>query len=192
MPVPGSERVAGLVLAAGGSRRLGRPKQLLGYRGTTLLRVITGEICESCCDRVAVVLGAHAGSIAPTLDGLPVAQLANVLWSEGIASSIRCAAGWAIQAACDALVLAVCDQPRLTAAHVDALIGAHRETGGAVASRYGDRPGVPAIFPARDYPRLCALTGDEGARRLLRGVHHVDWPDGAHDVDTPEDGAALR
>ncbi len=184
--------IGAAVLAAGASRRLGRPKQLLGYRGTTLLRAVAGEICESRCDRVAVVLGAHAGWIAPTLAGLPVAQVANVLWSEGIASSIRCAAGWAMRAACDALVLAVCDQPRLTAAHVDALIAAHHETGGAVASCYGDRPGVPAIFPARDYPRLCALTGDEGARRLLRAAHQVDWPDGAHDVDTPGDGAALR
>jgi CTP:molybdopterin cytidylyltransferase MocA len=179
--------IGAAVLAAGASRRLGRPKQLLGYRGTTLLRAVTGEICESRCDRVAVVLGAHAGWIAPTLAGMRVAQLANVLWSEGIASSIRCAVAWAMQAALDALVLAVCDQPRLTAAHVDALIAVHRATGGAVASRYGDGPGVPAIFPARDYPRLCGLAGDEGARRLLHGADHVDWPDGAHDVDTPAD-----
>lgn len=181
--------IGAAILAAGASRRLGLPKQLLPYRGTTLLGAAARELCASRCDHVAVVLGARAGEVSRALGDLPVEPLINALWDEGIASSIRCAAAWAMREQLSALVLAVCDQPRLTAGHVNHLIAAHRASGGAVASRYGAGPGVPALIPARDLPRLFELVGDTGARHLLGRAHLIDWPDGLYDVDTAHDCA---
>jgi len=178
--------VAAAILAAGASSRLGRPKQLLPFRGTTLLRAVVREVCAASCDRVAVVLGAYAGSVAPELDGLPVASLANVLWTEGMASSIRCGVAWAVRSRCEALLVALCDQPRLTAAHLETLLQVYRRSPGPVASRYAGTLGAPAIFDRASFPALFALTGDAGASRLLASATPVDWPDGALDVDTPE------
>ena len=122
----------------------------------------------------------------PELDGLPVASLANVLWTEGMASSIRCAVAWAVRSSCEALLVALCDQPRLTAAHLETLLQVYRRSPGPVASRYAGTLGAPAIFDRASFPALFALTGDAGASRLLASATPVDWPDGALDVDTPE------
>ena len=179
-------RIAAAILAAGESRRLGRPKQLLPFRGTTLLRAIACEACISACDRVAVVVGAHAASVAGTVQGLPVAVVPNVLWQEGMAASIRCAVAWAVRGGSDALALLVCDQPALNAAHLDRLVAEYRVHRHPIASRYAGALGVPAVFGAAEFPQLFALSGDIGARRVLAATrpHAVDWPDGACDVDT--------
>jgi CTP:molybdopterin cytidylyltransferase MocA len=183
-------RIAAAVLAAGASRRLGEPKQVLPFRGTLLVRAIAKEMLGSSCAHVAVVLGAHAGIVAPALADLPVATLSNVLWSEGIASSIRCAAAWTMQLGCDALALVTCDQYRLTAAHVDRLCSAHRRSGRSIGSRYAGIVGIPAVFATTDLPSLLGLGGDTGARRLLR--ESIAWPAGADDLDTPDRMTALR
>jgi len=181
--------IAAALLAAGASRRLGQPKQLLPYRGAPLVQTIARELCATSCDRVVVVLGAHAGAVVPAIADLPVALEANVLWSEGIASSIRCAVAWALRTGCDALALALCDQPRLRAPHVDALVALHRTCGRPVASRYAGIAGTPAVFGATDFPALLALAGDGGARHLLAAAPAIEWPAGAYDLDTPDDVA---
>ncbi len=181
--------IAAALLAAGASRRLGRPKQLLPYRGAPLVHVIARELCATCCDRVVVVLGAHAGAVAAALADLPVALEVNVLWTEGIASSIRCAVAWALRSGCDGLALVACDQPRLHAAHVDALVALHHRRGTAVASRYAGVVGTPAVFGATEFSSLLALAGDTGARHLLAAAPTIDWAAGAYDLDTPDDVA---
>lgn len=180
-------RVGAAILAAGGSRRLGRPKQLVAWRGEPLVATVARQVCASRCDRVAVVLGASAAGCLAALAGLAVAPVCNALWPEGIASSIRCAVAWAVRTRCDALVLVACDQPHLTAAHVDALVAAHRASGRTIGSAYAGTAGIPAIFAAGDLPRLAMLRGDTGARALLVGQPTLAWPDGAFDVDTPRD-----
>ena len=179
-------RTAVAILAAGESRRLGRPKQLLPFRGTTLVRAIAGEVCASGCAHSAVILGAHAAAVSGALSGLPVALVPNILWGEGMASSIRCATAWAMRVGCDALVLCVCDQPALCGDHVRQLVTSHREQRRTVGSRYEQTVGVPAVFGSCDFPQLLALTGDTGARGLLAGAPAIDWPEGACDLDTPE------
>lgn len=186
-------RVVAAILAAGASRRLGRPKQLIPYDGDTLLGRIVARVCAASCAEVAVVLGAGAEDIAPALAKLPVAVLHNADWREGVASSIRRATAWAIAARSSALVLCLGDQPKLTTAHVASLIAAYPRHGTVIASRYADTLGAPALFDSRWYPALAMLCGDRGARAVLAraGAFAIDWPDGALDIDEPADLARL-
>ena len=196
-PVPRAP-VACVVLGAGGSRRLGRPKQLETYAGKPLIRHVVDEIASSSCSAVAVVLGANAAQIAPALEDLcaraPVTMLENAGWEEGIASSVRAAVTWAIARGAGALVLVLADQPLVDAAHIDRLIAAHRAGAPAAGSVYAGALGVPALFDASLFDALLALEGDRGAARVLRsceGAACVPWPEGAVDVDTDADAAAL-
>ena len=185
-------RVGCVVLAAGASRRLQQPKQLLLHRGEPLVRQAATAACQSNAATCAVVVGAHATAVSVALSGLPLEIIENGNFAEGLASSIRVALAWAEQRRCSALLLALCDQPRLTTAHLDRLIRAHR---GAltVASRYAGKNGVPALFPEARFAELAELRGDVGASALLNRnapVTSVPWPEGELDVDTPE--AARR
>jgi CTP:molybdopterin cytidylyltransferase MocA len=172
--------VDGVILAAGASTRLGQPKQLLLLDGEPMLRVIAREALASRCERVAVVLGAHADEIRGALAGLSVEILDNPGWAEGMSSSVRVGVAWC---AAPRLLLMVGDQPRLTRAHLDALIAVE----GTVGSAYGGTVGVPAIFDRAMFPALAALRGDQGARRLLAGAASVAWADGELDIDTITD-----
>jgi CTP:molybdopterin cytidylyltransferase MocA len=187
-------RVVGLVLAAGGSRRLGRPKQLEPFLGTPLVRRVVEAVAGSSCVAVAAVLGANALEVARALDGAPVAKLQNESWRRGIASSIRAGVSWARGERANALLIALADQPLLDASHVDRLVQAWRDGARAVGSLYGGGLGVPAAFDASLFPELCALEGDRGAARLLRAHDNavaVAWPEGEFDVDTEADALAL-
>jgi CTP:molybdopterin cytidylyltransferase MocA len=181
------------VLAAGASRRFGGAKQLASVDGTPMLRRVAEATCRSACARVGVVLGARADAIAPVIDGLPLDRIDNAGWTEGMASSIRAAVGWARARGAGALLLAVGDQPALDAAHLDALVAASNSGQRLAASRYANVLGPPAVFPERYFTRLEALNGDVGARSLLREaaaeVATVDWPQGAEDLDNALDDA---
>jgi CTP:molybdopterin cytidylyltransferase MocA len=182
------------VLAAGGSRRLGTPKQLARHRGRALLEGVASTACAAPVARVGVVLGARAPEIVPCLSALDVDVLVNGQWEMGIASSIRCATFWAMSRAASALLLVTGDQPHLDAAHLEALLATYRASGHPVASVYSGVRGVPALFPRAYFPRLLELRGDTGAAALLRGgdaVAEVPWPAGAIDVDEPADVERL-
>lgn len=191
---PAGSAIVIAVLAAGSSRRLGTPKQLVRHRGRPLLETVTSTACAAPVARVAVVLGARASEIVPCLSGLDVDVLVNGQWEMGMASSIRCATFWAMSQATSALLLVSGDQPHLDRPHIEALLEAHRTSGGAVASVYSGVRGVPALFPCAYFPRLLELRGDTGAAALLRGsdsIAEVPWPAGAFDVDKPADVARL-
>jgi molybdenum cofactor cytidylyltransferase len=186
--------IAALVLAAGSSRRLGHPKQLLSFGGRPLVRIIADRARASTCDRVIVVLGANANAIAPALRGADVETVVNRDWPEGIASSIRCGVVWAEGESCSAVLVLVCDQPALDAVHIDRLVAAYRAGSPRVASRYAGTLGVPALFDRTSFPDLRGLRGDEGARHILRvarDVAAVDWEPGSVDIDTNEDAARV-
>lgn len=188
-----------ILLAAGASTRMGRPKQLLELAGRPLLvRVVEAALAGPVWP-VVVVLGAHAEAIRPALARLPVLVAENPAWAEGMASSIR--AGLAtlrqFSRSLDGTVIAPCDQPAFSAETLHRLIAAQQATGaGIVAARYAGRPGAPALFLRTHFPALAALTGEAGARGLLHGeagpVATVDFPELAHDLDTPEDYAAAQ
>lgn len=184
-----SAGVACAVLAAGASRRLGHPKQLTLHRGEPLVRVAANCACQSRATATAVVVGAQAGSVRAALAAVPIEVVANPAWEEGMAASIRIAVAWAERRGSDALLLMLCDQPRLTAAHLDRLIAEYERSGLPVASYYAHKSAVPALFPRSLFGSLATLAGDSGARRLLndgRSLIRISWADGEFDIDTAE------
>jgi molybdenum cofactor cytidylyltransferase len=185
--------VLGVVLAAGASTRLGRPKQSVVIAGRPLLGRAVDAIRRSKCRRVAVVLGSEADRLRDLVpSGITI--LYNDDWREGLASSVRVVVDHALGTAMppDAILFTVCDQPALEATVLDRLIDSWTPSRPwAVAAGYAGTLGVPALFDRRAFDDLSALSGDRGARDLLRRdssrVVVVDWPDGARDVDDPED-----
>ncbi len=188
--------VGAVLLAAGGSRRLGHPKQLVPYRGKSLLRHSAEVVLASVCQPLVVVLGAHAPQLRSELSGLDVQVVVNSDWAQGVGSSIRkgieALDAWEVSGA---LVL-VCDQPAVTAAHLDRMVETFRgQQPAAVASAYGDTHGVPALFDRALFPELLALEGDRGAKAVLtrhaERVVQVPLAQGELDIDTPEDRQRL-
>jgi len=186
--------VTAVILAAGSSSRLGTPKQLLQFRGESLIRRTAEAACNSTAGEVVAVIGYHAPDMRAALGGLRVRVLENLLWRKGISSSIRHAIA-SLPPRTDGALLMVADQPMLTAGHLDALIRTfHQGPQRAVASAYGESAGVPAIFPRALFGELLLLEGDTGAKRVLL-AHKEDlvtlaWPDGAFDIDTARDVSA--
>lgn len=182
-------RIAAVILAAGASRRLGYPKQLIQLGGESLLRRTARLAVEARCTPVFVVLGFEAERICPELDGLPVYKLLNPDWTEGMGSSLRCGVEAAQVAGSDGVLLLVCDQPRLSGEHLRALLTRYAR-GAIAASAYDGQLGVPAVFAAGYYPELLELQGDRGARQVIENhtdvVQSVAWPEGAVDIDSAE------
>lgn len=191
--------VAAIILAAGASSRMGRPKQVLPFGGSTLLRWVAEQAVAAAVSRVFVILGAHAAVVEPALDGLPVETVWNPDWEEGQGASVRTGVRYLLDRAPEtgAVLFLLGDQPFVTSASIDRLILTHRRTGAPlVASEQGDgRLGVPALFAAAFFGELARLEGDVGARHLLR-VHEeeavgLSLPGADLDVDTPADYERL-
>jgi xanthine dehydrogenase accessory factor len=185
--------IATVVLAAGASRRLGSPKQLVELDGSPLVRRVATTCLAAGTGPVGVVLGASAAAVAHALRELRVAQVTNELWQEGIASSIRAAVRWAESSNAGALLITLSDQPLITPAHLVALRDAWLAGAPIAASRFRGILGAPAIFDRSRWDALARLEGDQGAARLLRDadVVAIDWPAGAVDIDTADDVEAL-
>jgi molybdenum cofactor cytidylyltransferase len=186
--------IAAVVLAAGESSRLGRPKQALPHRGRSLLRHTVECAVAAGCDPVLVVLGARAGELGAELDGTPARTVTNEDWREGIGSSVRAGVAAVERERPDAraVLLLVCDQPRLTPQVLRRLLERFRAAGPRiVACEYAGTVGVPALFERALFPELLELSGPTGAKPLLRThaeeVVRLAWPDGDVDVDRPGD-----
>ena len=188
-----SEESAVVILAAGGSRRMGHPKQLVEIAGKPLVRHAAEAALSAGSGSVHVVVGAEVSGVRAALDGLPVELVVNDAWREGVASSIRMAID-AIERRdrpVETLILMLCDQPGVSGDVLRRLVEAYRATRAPViASRYPEGPGVPALFHAELFPALKSLGGDIGARQLIRHLDRevVTIPFVlTEDVDTPAD-----
>ncbi len=186
-----------VLLAAGASQRFGRPKLLARYRGQTLLLRAARTALAVCPGRTIVVLGATRGRLAAELRGLPLQVVVNRGWREGQATSLRCGLD-ALPPSASAALLLLADQPAVTPAGLRRLLAAWRRSPHSVVAAVAEGlPQAPAVLPRRTFARLRRLTGDEGARSLLRDpaekVIGVRLPGAARDVDRPADlGRARR
>ena len=190
-----SEAHAAVVLAAGGSTRLGRPKQQLTRDGETLVHRAARLALASGASRVLVVVGARTDDIVAAVSDLPVACLVNAQWSTGLAGSVRIAAE-ELATHTDATLFLTCDQPALDVVHLLALLEASRRVpSGSAATRLGDRVGIPAVVAPAMLRAALAVQGDRGLRDVLNavgaGVIACDAPDLVLDIDTPDDVATA-
>ena len=194
MPARASELVTGLVLAAGGSNRLGQPKQLLPYRGATLLDH-TLETARACgFDQLICVLGGGADPIRDTVDLSGAEVVENRHFGSGCSSSIAAALA-AVDPGSQVLVLMLGDQPGVTPAAVRALL-AGRGDAPLAACRYEDGRGHPLAFARDVFGELASLHGDKGVWKLLdrRAAEVADVPVAGPtplDVDTWDDYRAV-
>ena len=184
------ERVTGLVLAAGGSSRLGRPKQLLPYRGATLLDAVltTARACPF--DQLVVALGGSAPEVRSSVDLSGCEVVVNEAFGSGCSSSIARAMEVVDG---DVLVLLLGDQPGLSPAAVSALLAGRGAAPIAVCA-YDDGIGHPFCFASSLFGELRALHGDKAVWRLLdeRGFESVTVPGRVPlDVDTWADYEAV-
>lgn len=190
-----SRHLAALVLAAGGSTRLGEPKQLVTFHGEPLMHRAIRMAHEAGSDTIFVVVGAEIDRMLESLktNQLEPRVLVNKAWRTGMASSIALGAAAAERVGADDLLIISCDQPTVTAEHLRTLVDASKREH-VVASYYWERRGIPALFPEFAFHALQELTGDTGARELLQedAVLTVPLPGGEFDVDTPEDLARLQ
>jgi molybdenum cofactor cytidylyltransferase len=201
--------VAAVILAAGGSSRFGRPKQLLKFRGETLVRCAVRAAAEAGCDPVIVVVGPVSDTIRSEVairesrissssalwDGARTTIIENAEWRDGVGTSIRRGLQH-VPESVEAVVLIACDQPFVDASVIVGLIAAHEKTGKPmIASSYANTLGVPALFDRSCFGDLLALPADSGAKTLMTArpndVAAVAFEQGAIDIDTPEDFERL-
>jgi molybdenum cofactor cytidylyltransferase len=183
-----------VVLAAGKSSRLGRPKQLLSFDGGSLVQHAVSVALAAGIGPVMVVTGANREMVDADLRGLDVETSFNPDWEEGMGASIR----HGVQAALDhhretdGIIFMVCDQPYITADLLQHLLETQHETGRRiVASEYGGVRGTPALYHASLFEELKTLSGDKGARPVIArhesDIATVPFGSGATDIDTEAD-----
>jgi len=180
-----------IILAAGSSSRLGRPKQLLELDGNTLLQksVITALAISK---NVIVVLGANEKLIQPTISQFPIQIILNKKWAEGMSSSIRAGMSILENRNCEAVLIMLCDQPFVDAILLEKMISVFKKSElPIVAAEYEKKLGVPAIFDVSFFPKLKTLEGQKGAKALiisnLKKTKHFFFKKGKIDIDTEKD-----
>lgn len=190
--------VGAVILAAGSSSRMGSPKQILQYRGKSLLSRAVLAALGAGCHPVIVVTGANAELSRREFEGLHVREVLNTLWETGMASSVRSGVEGLVSADADAYaaVFLLCDQPHVTTEVISGLIAAHRASGSpVVASTYSGSFGVPALFVRALFAQLMELKGKSGAKEVINRhaseACFLPFGGGEVDVDTPDDFLRL-
>ena len=191
--------VAGLLLAAGGGRRLGgRPKALLEHHGHPLVEHAVRALREGGCDLVHVVLGAAAEEVRVRADLTGCAVTVNPRWAEGMGSSLRAGLGALTGTGADAALVLLVDQPGIGPEAVARVRSAGRSRTALAAASYGGERGHPVLIGADRWADVAAeATGDRGARAYLRAHRDalalVECSDvaQAYDIDLPEDLSHL-
>ena len=188
-----------LILAAGASRRLGEPKQLIKYGGTSLIRRITGESVKAGIGDVTVVTGYKADEIAREISDLKADVFYNQEWEEGIGASIRNGLEYVLKKQPDtnAILITMVDQPFVNAQHLQKIANAYDPARPMIiASAYSGTFGVPVLVDNYYFEKLMELKGDEGGKKIfvqyLKDIVEIPFIDGSIDIDHPEDLAKLK
>jgi molybdenum cofactor cytidylyltransferase len=197
MPVQETSNISLIFLAAGESSRLGTPKQLLMYKDKTLMQHTIDKTLSLGMDTF-IVLGAYGDEILKQLNTFDARIVVNEQWDEGLASSIRKGLEHALTSnpETEAVILVLCDQPFLSAEILQQIIGKYHDTGlPIIHCQYGEASGPPTLFHRSMFPYLMELKGSQGAKKVVDKfpdqVALIDFPQGALDIDTPEDYQQL-
>ena len=186
--------IGGLVLAAGAGERFGGGKQLAELDGRPLLEHAVRAATSSPVGRVVVVLGSGAEEVVARVNLHGAETRICSRWQEGQSASLAC--GLEALADCEAVVVTLGDQPRLSPDAIRRVIAARGEGAQAVRATYGGDPGHPVLLEQQLFERMRDVSGDHGARNLLMSaqVREVPCDDlgGGEDVDTPAELDALR
>jgi molybdenum cofactor cytidylyltransferase len=192
--LPSSKGIGAVILAAGGSSRFGQPKQLIPFRGKSLVRRIIDAACEAGCSPVVVVRASEDEKLHHELRRSGAVTVENKQWQRGIGSSIRCGIQGLTNSSpgVEASVLLVCDQPAVDVRVIQRLIAVRETTGKSiVASSYADTLGVPALFSRSVFEELLSLGDEAGAKSIIlrsrERVASFPFPEGQIDIDTWED-----
>jgi len=187
-----------IILAAGSSSRLGKPKQNLIFQGDTLLKRTIKTALAADTDEVIVILGANADVIKPTLTNKNIRIIQNDDWTEGMASSIRVGLSYLlkINPQMQQVILMLCDQPFADISIINQLINAASTGKSIAACAYNGTVGPPALFNKIHFDELLDLKGNEGAKKLLikhaQDSQKVPFPLGMIDIDTIGDFERLE
>lgn len=183
-----------VLLAAGSSARLGKPKQLLKFNGKSLLQQMINTAADTGINPLIVVLGANAAVLSNEIDTKKAHTVFNKHWQTGMASSINTGLNFLIEKypLTDGAIFMMCDQPFVSVGLLKDLIIIQKQTGKQiVCSRYQQVLGVPALFYKNIFPELLQLKGDTGARKIIQQhpdeVATVQFLKGNIDIDTTED-----
>jgi molybdenum cofactor cytidylyltransferase len=192
-------QIGAVILAAGGSSRLGQPKQLLSLHGKTLVRSVIDAAREAGCSAIVVVIGNNGEKLHRELANANVIEVRNANWHRGIGSSIRSGVRALRDHAPDveATFLLACDQPAVNARLIEDMIATHVTTKkDIVASSYADTVGVPALFDRSLFEDLLSLGDEAGAKSIILENHQrvaeFAFPEGMIDIDTWEDWEKLN
>jgi molybdenum cofactor cytidylyltransferase len=192
-------RIGGILLAAGGSSRLGRPKQLLEFENTTLLRRAAEAMAASICRPVVAVLGAEKKKAEAEIADIPIKIYFNRDWQRGMSSSIKIGLTelLVIEPKIDAVVITLCDQPFVDTRVINRLASKFTESDKLmIAAEYDGVAGVPALFSREMFDAISRLEGDKGARDLIRApnasIETIEIKEAAIDIDTLDDIGRLK
>lgn len=184
-------KIAGLLIAAGSSKRMGKPKQLLPWGDTNLLQHAIAQLKASKIHKVFVVLGANFNLINSKIDSTGIHIIKNENWQMGMGTSIASGISEIGTGDYDAALITLGDQPFQDSLHYDSLIDKYLEKKNIVATALEKKAIVPAVFPEQYFEQLKSLRGDAGARTILaeNKVRTFFIPSNGKDIDidTPED-----
>ena len=187
-------KVSIILLAAGSSSRMGRPKQLLEVNGTPLLVHSVRAALDSGVKSVNVILGANEPEHRELISKLGVSVISNHYWKSGMGSSIKTGLNYVVRKNSDteAVIIMVCDQPAINAGHLRKLVSTFKETGSPiVASSYSGTAGVPALFSRSFFSNILMLKDEQGAKKIIEQSTEqrttVDFAEDSFDLDTGED-----
>jgi molybdenum cofactor cytidylyltransferase len=187
-----------ILLAAGSSSRLGRPKQLIEFQAQKLIQKAIDEAQKSKADTLVVVLGWNPELVKSGFDSDKIPYVINKNWLEGMATSMQEGLRFLLEKEQpDQVILMLVDQPFVDASILNQLISLKEKSGkGIVACSYSDTLGVPAIFDQTYFKEMLELKVSEGAKKVIlrnkADVFDLDFPQGAVDLDTEEDLERLK
>ncbi|AYQ32148.1 NTP transferase domain-containing protein [Runella sp. SP2] len=187
-----------IILAAGESKRMGSPKQLLQIEGKSLIHRTAEIALATDCYPVVMVIGANKPQIAPEIVDLPLTVIDNPMWHEGMSSSVKMglAGVYMTYKEIEAVIILVCDQPYLSVSLLERMVEIYNtKKPRLIACKYGEQLGVPTLFDRTLFEELLNLKGDKGAKPVLMNhldeAHILQFEAGSIDLDTPDEYQAF-